>query len=42
MFGEEEYVFNVEENTQKGFTIGYIKARSFSGASLSYRVVHGR
>lgn len=41
VFGEEEYVFNVEENTQKGFTIGYIKARSFSGASLSYRVVHG-
>lgn len=41
-FSKEEYVFIIKENTQKGFTIGYIKAHSYSGASLSYTVVHGK
>lgn len=42
VFSMEEYVFTIEENTRKGFTIGYIKARSYSGASLSYTIVHGK
>ena len=42
VFGKEEYVFTIEENTRKGYTIGYIKARSYSGASLSYTIVHGK
>ena len=42
VFSMEEYVFTIEENTRKGFTIGFIKARSYSGASLSYTVVHGK
>ena len=41
-FNQENYVFTVKENTQKGFTIGDIKARSFSGASFSYTVVNGK
>lgn len=40
-FSREEYVFRVKENTRKGFTVGRIKAHSYSGASLSYTVVHG-
>ena len=42
VFSEKEYLFTIEENTQKGFTIGFIKGRSYSGASLSYTVVHGK
>lgn len=41
-FSQEEYVFTIEENTQRGFTIGHIKAHSYSGASVSYTVVHGK
>ncbi|XP_068725251.1 protocadherin-like protein isoform X1 [Montipora capricornis] len=41
LFSRDNYVFSVEENTQKGFTVGYIEARSYSGASFSYTVVHG-
>lgn len=41
-FSQEEYVFIIKENTQKGFTIGHIKAHSYSGASVSYTVVHGK
>ena len=42
LFSRDNYVFSVEENTQKGFTVGYIEARSYSGASFSYTVVHGK
>lgn len=41
-FSTEEYVFTIEENTRKGFTIDYVEARSYSGASLSYTVVRGK
>lgn len=41
-FSQDEYVFTIKENTQRGFTIGHIKAYSYSGASVSYTVVHGK
>ena len=41
-FSQDQYVFTIKENTQRGFTIGYIKAYSYSGASVSYTVVHGK
>lgn len=41
-FSQDQYVFTVKENTPRGFTIGYIKAYSYSGASVSYTVVHGK
>ena len=41
-FSQDQYVFTIKENTQRGFTIGYIKAHSFSGTSVSYTVVHGK
>ena len=41
-FHQDQYVFTIKENTQRGFTIGHIKAHSYSGASLSYTVVHGK
>ena len=41
VFSVKEYVFSIKENTQQGFTIGFIKARSYSGALLSYTIVHG-
>ena len=41
-FSQDQYVFTIKENTQRGFTIGHIKAHSYSGASISYSVVHGK
>ena len=41
-FDQDEYVFTVKENTLKGYTIGDIKARSYSGAFLTYTIVLGK
>ncbi|XP_048576726.1 protocadherin-like protein isoform X2 [Nematostella vectensis] len=42
LFSRKEYVFYVDENTPRGYTIGTVDAKSFSGSLLEYMVIEGR
>jgi hypothetical protein len=42
MFDKKEYVFYVDENTQRGITVGSVTAKSFTGVKLWYSIVQGK